>query len=71
MNVDQYEVIGTLERTISSISRNEQIDRTKVLRCLQERLAYQQRRIEAFMAIGWIDDFEPTKLVKGRGDDGL
>jgi hypothetical protein len=61
MNVQDYEVIDNLDRTISSISRDEGIDRAKVLKTLQERLTYQQRRIEAFLAIGWVNGFKPIE----------
>jgi hypothetical protein len=64
MSVQDYEVIDNLDRTISSISRNEGIDRQKALRILQERLKHQQRRIEAFLAIGWINGFEPIEPVE-------
>jgi hypothetical protein len=64
MNVQDYEVIDNLDRTISSISRDEGIDRQEVLRVLQERLKHQQRRIEAFLAIGWINGFESIEPVE-------
>jgi hypothetical protein len=56
MNAQHYEVIDSLDRTISHISRNEKIDRAQVLKILQERLTYQQRRIENFLSIGWVNN---------------
>jgi hypothetical protein len=71
MNVSQYEVVDTLDRTITAISKNERIDRAKVLKSLQERLKHQQRRIDAFLAIGWVNGFEPIERLEGSERDGL
>jgi hypothetical protein len=67
MSVQDYEVIDNLDRIISSISRDEGIDRQKTFGILQKRLKHQQRRIEAFLAIGWVDRLEPIKPAKENG----
>ncbi len=59
MNVSDYEVIDNLDRTISSISRDESIDRVAAFKALQERLTYQLRRVDVFLTIGWVNGFEP------------
>lgn len=71
MNVDQYELIDTLEKTISTISRNETIDRATVLRCLKQRLSYQQRRIDNLLAIGWIGSAAPIEQLGGDQHNGF
>lgn len=56
MKIQDYEVIDNLHQVISDVSRNEGIDRAQVLRVLKERLMYQQRRIDAFIDVGWINN---------------
>jgi hypothetical protein len=71
MNVSQYEVIDTLDQTITAISKNESIDRAAAMAALKRRLTHQMRRIDTLVTVGWVSDLGAIKQLKGSEHDGL